>query len=224
MTSTSSLDRWKKCRRDGRQKRAVPPALNAENYTTMFGQQRLRMPPLAYDTILRAIDMTMRAKHTFVADTAMWPRLARVKFQAGFVASVATGNEFSLSLSLYGDSSRGSSECFFPGWFCILKTYIMCPLFVNISFPLFSPSDVNEEVCNSQRIFGRREEHIRIFLFFSPNITATRIFTKRAGMFDSRCQHEYMHRSQIETSVRANFFVFQQVSVDKYVCAGHTVR
>ena len=77
----------------------------------MFGQQRLRMPPLAYDTILRAIDMTMRGKHTFVADTAMWPRLARVKFQAGFVASVATGNEF----SLYGDSSRGSSECFFPG-------------------------------------------------------------------------------------------------------------
>ena len=69
-------------------------------------------------------------------------------------------------------------------------------------------------MCNSQRIFGRREEHIRIFHFFSPNITANRIFTRRAGVFDSRCQHEYMHRFQIGTSVRANFFVFQQVSVD----------
>ena len=78
---------------------------------------------------------------------------------------------------------------------------------------VFSRMSTNK--CATVKGFLDEGKNTYVFFFFSVRTSPQIAFSpKEQVMFDSRCQHEYMHRSQIETSVRADFFVFQQVFVD----------
>ena len=83
-----------------RQRGFVLPRLQRGRPPHESSPQRLQMPSLAHDNLLRAIDVAVGGKHTFVADTATWARVCASGSRRGSLRALRLRTTFLSSLSL----------------------------------------------------------------------------------------------------------------------------